>query len=70
MSSPPISESGEVHPNDEPVDILRDTYWRYLGYTNELGESLRPLVPRAFVNATYGVAGMYVLADTVTKSVP
>ena len=27
------------------VDIYRDTIVRYLGYSNELGESFRPMIP-------------------------
>lgn len=38
------------------------------GYSNEVGESFRPVVPVKLVRATYGVAFAYVLADTVDKS--
>ena len=52
----------------EEVDIYRDTPLRYLGYTNELGEALGPLVPFPwFVASTYVVAIGYVLADTLDK---
>ena len=39
------------------------------GYANEVGESFRPLVPKLFVNLSYGVAISYVLAECVDKSV-
>ena len=32
---------------------------RYVGYSSDVGEAFRPLVPRWFVNATYGL-GKYV----------
>ena len=48
--------------------MYRDTPLRYLGYTNELGEALGPLVPFPwFVASTYVVAIGYVLADTLDK---
>lgn len=49
-------------------DIYRDPPFRYLGYTNELGESFRPLIKTWMVNVTYGVAIAYVLADAQDKS--
>eukprot|EP00457_Paulinella_chromatophora_P011771 gb/GEZN01011931.1/.p1 GENE.gb/GEZN01011931.1/~~gb/GEZN01011931.1/.p1 ORF type:complete len:207 (-),score=19.82 gb/GEZN01011931.1/:499-1083(-) len=53
---------------DEEYDIYRDGPVRYLGYANELGEAFRPLVPRSLVLSTYGVASLYVLADTRHKT--
>mmetsp|Transcript_22041 Transcript_22041/g.39083 ORF Transcript_22041/g.39083 Transcript_22041/m.39083 type:complete len:169 (+) Transcript_22041:31-537(+) len=49
------------------VDLYRDTYVRYFGYANELGEAFRPLVPAALVWGSYGVSSIYVLADTYDK---
>lgn len=49
-------------------DFFRDTWVRYLGYANEVGESFRPIVPVKVVRASYGVAFAYVLADTADKS--
>ncbi|XP_035168383.1 mitochondrial fission process protein 1 [Oxyura jamaicensis] len=48
-------------------DLYRDTWVRYLGYANEVGESFRPLVPVAAVWASYGVATAYVTADAIDK---
>ncbi|XP_040272642.1 mitochondrial fission process protein 1 [Bufo bufo] len=48
-------------------DLYRDTWVRYLGYANEVGESFRALVPKALVWATYGVATAYVTADAADK---
>lgn len=49
-------------------DLFRDTWVRYLGYANEVGESFRPLYPR-FVVPSYGVAFAYVGADAVHKTI-
>ncbi|XP_068623795.1 mitochondrial fission process protein 1 [Battus philenor] len=54
-------------PNCE-VDLYRDTWVRYMGYANEVGESFRPLVPGRVVQASYALATAYVLADTADKS--
>ncbi|XP_034481891.1 mitochondrial fission process protein 1 [Drosophila innubila] len=50
------------------VDIYRDTFLRYMGYSNEVGEAFRPLVPKAIVAASYGMAIGYVCTDTFDKS--
>ncbi|KAM8719957.1 hypothetical protein ACLKA7_006074 [Drosophila subpalustris] len=50
------------------VDIYRDTFIRYMGYSNEVGEAFRPLVPKAIVAASYGMAIGYVCTDTFDKS--
>ncbi|XP_050668458.1 mitochondrial fission process protein 1 [Leptidea sinapis] len=50
------------------VDFFRDTWVRYLGYANEVGESFRPLIPVKVVRASYAVAFAYGLADTADKS--
>lgn len=51
---------------DSDVDIWRETRLRYAGYTNEVGESFRPLFPR-FVRPSYAIACAYVLGDTWDK---
>lgn len=48
-------------------DLYRDTWVRYLGYANEVGEAFRSLVPVAAVWLSYGVSSCYVLADAVDK---
>lgn len=48
------------------MDFLRDTPARLLGYANEVGEGLRPVMPR-LVAPSYAVAIAYVAADTVHK---
>lgn len=40
----------------------------YPGYSNELGESFRPLIKKSYVHSTYAVAIAYVFADTADKS--
>ncbi|XP_051629352.1 mitochondrial fission process protein 1 isoform X2 [Manacus candei] len=48
-------------------DVYRDTWVRYMGYANEVGESFRALVPVPVVWASYGVATAYVTADAIDK---
>ncbi|CAJ0961657.1 unnamed protein product [Ranitomeya imitator] len=55
------------HSAAEEPDLYRDTWVRYLGYANEVGESFRALVPKSLVWATYGVATAYVTADAADK---
>lgn len=40
---------------------------RHLAYSSDLGEAFRPVVPVWAVNATYGVAVTYVVADTAFR---
>lgn len=49
------------------VDIYRDTWVRFLGYANEVGEAFRALVPVSVVWGSYAVATAYVTADAVDK---
>ncbi|XP_033845698.1 mitochondrial fission process protein 1 [Periophthalmus magnuspinnatus] len=60
-----------MDPTDEktpkPVDIYRDTWVRFLGYANEVGEAFRALVPVSLVWGSYAVATTYVTADAVDK---
>ncbi|KAF9796635.1 hypothetical protein SFRURICE_012728 [Spodoptera frugiperda] len=49
-------------------DIWRDTWVRYLGYANEVGESFRALVSYRLVRFSYAVAFGYTFADTADKS--
>ncbi|KAF7688571.1 mitochondrial fission process protein 1 [Silurus meridionalis] len=58
----PIPES-----ESKKVDIYRDTWVRFLGYANEVGEAFRALVPVSMVWASYAVATAYVSADAVDK---
>ncbi|XP_066545496.1 mitochondrial fission process protein 1 [Amia ocellicauda] len=49
------------------LDIYRDTWVRFLGYANEVGEAFRALVPMGMVWASYAIATAYVTADAVDK---
>jgi len=51
----------------EELDVLRDTWARYLGYANEVGEACRGVLPLSLVHASYGLVGLYVLADAIHK---
>mmetsp|Transcript_16514 Transcript_16514/g.33840 ORF Transcript_16514/g.33840 Transcript_16514/m.33840 type:complete len:152 (-) Transcript_16514:103-558(-) len=57
----------EIKEKHEAVDLWRDSPLRYLGYANELGESFRPIFPRA-VLPSYVVAFGYVLGDATDKA--
>jgi hypothetical protein len=51
--------------NVENCDILRQAPFRYLGYCNEIGESMRHLVSLKVLISTYIVSGIYVLSDSL-----
>eukprot|EP01147_Barroeca_monosierra_P001749 gene1749-4862_t len=42
-------------------DLFRDSPLRYLGYTNELGESFKMFIPKYLYIGTYAVSGGYAL---------
>lgn len=65
MAQNKAAEPAEL--TEAPVDIWRDTPVRLLGYTNEVGESFRYVLPRLVV-PSYVVAFGYVLADTQDKA--
>ncbi|XP_031626009.1 mitochondrial fission process protein 1 [Contarinia nasturtii] len=50
------------------IDLYRDTALRYCGYANEVGEALRPLIPKKVVHLSYGVAVAYVIGDCIDKT--
>ena len=45
------------------------TDYRLVAFTSEFGESLRPLIDRWKVNATYGVSWLYVLIDVIVRTI-
>ncbi|XP_014237221.1 mitochondrial fission process protein 1 [Trichogramma pretiosum] len=61
-----VNMSDDSISNDE-IDIFRDTNVRYLGYSNEVGEAFRSIVPKSVVWSSYIAACGYVLADTLHK---
>ncbi len=62
-----LDTSGDGQVDTVLVDLYRDTPLRYVGYSNEIGEAFRPLVPRLVV-PSYALAIVYVLADTADKA--
>lgn len=61
-----MHEHGKHHtPKEDDYNIFRDSWVRYLGYANEVGESFRYQVPK-LVGPTYLVAFGYCVADAVT----
>lgn len=63
------TEADSEAKSDGEVDIYRDTPLRYMGYANECGEAFAAWLPGWGVPASYGVAALYVCADTADKSV-
>ncbi|KAH0549261.1 mitochondrial fission process protein 1 [Cotesia glomerata] len=59
----------KVEDDSTEVDIFRDTSLRYLGYTNEVGEAFRSIVPKSIVWISYVIASGYVVADTAHKGI-
>lgn len=49
--------------SEKPYNVLRDSPLRYLGFTNDVGEALRGVIPPWAVWSTYGVTGAYALGD-------
>ena len=67
---PATSVESTDHGSEEVLhhkDIWRETQLRYLGYTNEVGESFGVLFPR-YVRPSYGVAFTYVACDAADKT--
>ncbi|QDZ22942.1 mitochondrial fission process protein [Chloropicon primus] len=62
--APSISAEGEHAP-----DLYRDTFVRYAGYANEVGESFKNIVSKTTYRASYAVAIMYVIADATDKGI-
>jgi fission process protein 1 len=53
--------------NSNEIDYFRDSPLRYMGYSNEVGESFRSLVNVKVVHASYVVAFGYVFLDCADK---
>uniref|UniRef100_T1IUK7 Mitochondrial fission process protein 1 n=1 Tax=Strigamia maritima TaxID=126957 RepID=T1IUK7_STRMM len=51
------------------VDLYRETPVRFLGYSEEVGEALRPFIPKLIVRGSYLMTSVYILADTMDKTV-
>ena len=48
-------------------DIFKDSLLRYVGYSNEIGEAFRPIVPRFIVNYSYVIEFGYFIGDIFHK---
>jgi hypothetical protein len=66
--TPPWLNMSDHQPVKVRADPFKDSLWRFLGYANEVGEALRPLVPSAFVWSTYAIAIGYAAGDTYHKT--
>jgi fission process protein 1 len=52
---------------DKEYDIFKDSALRYIGYSNELGEAFRPIIPSKVVTYSYIIEFAYFICDTVHK---
>lgn len=62
-----VAPSVSAAEGDKVPDLYRDTFVRYAGYANEVGESFKNIVSRTSYKASYAVAIAYVLADAADK---
>lgn len=65
--APSVSAAAEEQDANAAPDLYRDTFVRYAGYANEVGESFKNIVSRTSYKASYAVAIAYVLADAADK---
>lgn len=71
--NPSVADSAQVMPpaeitgNEKDVDLWRETNLRYMGYANEVGESVGVVYPK-YIFPSYVVAFGYVGGDTVDKA--
>jgi fission process protein 1 len=52
---------------DNEYDIFKDSALRYLGYSNEIGEAFRPIIPLRIVAYSYIIEFSYFISDTIHK---
>lgn len=53
---------------EREYDVFKDSWVRYLGYSNEIGEAFRKITSKGFVHFTYLIEFAYFAADTLHKS--
>jgi fission process protein 1 len=56
-----------LNKNQKEYDIYKDSLLRYLGYSNEIGESLRHIIPLKYVYWSWILEFMYFFGDTFHK---
>ncbi len=64
LQSPELRVVGPASPYPLPMSgrsLL--CAFRYLAYSSDVGESFRPVANPLWVNASYGVAALYVIGD-------
>ncbi|XP_070541030.1 mitochondrial fission process protein 1-like [Ptychodera flava] len=67
LSQAAAADDCKIRNGAKEIDIFRDTWIRYLGYANEVGEAFRSIVPVTVVRLSYVVAGSYVIGDSIEK---
>eukprot|EP00127_Corallochytrium_limacisporum_P005236 Clim_evm53s201 gene=Clim_evmTU53s201 len=63
-----ISNNTEDGTGQPHVDLFRDTWVRYLGYANEVGEAFRSQIGGKAVALTYVISFGYAAADAADKT--
>ncbi|KAI5308874.1 hypothetical protein KEM55_004648 [Ascosphaera atra] len=48
---------------------LAVTSQRYLAYTSDIGESMRPVVPRPLINCAYLITSLYIIGDVANEGI-
>ncbi|XP_046840941.1 mitochondrial fission process protein 1-like [Xenia sp. Carnegie-2017] len=61
-------KSNMADKGEEAVDLFRDTWMRYLGYANEIGEAFKSHIPKASYLGCYLVASCYAFGDAISKT--
>lgn len=68
MTNNQVMTQGKLfNKKEREYDVFKDSWVRYLGYSNEIGEAFRKVTPRNFVIFTYVVEVGYFIADTFHK---
>jgi fission process protein 1 len=52
---------------EKEYDIFKDSELRYIGYSNEIGEAFRPIIPSRIVTYSYILEFVYFISDTIHK---
>ena len=62
-----LSNEKHTRKAEKEYDIFKDSALRYLGYSNEIGEALRKIIPLKYVAFSYLIEVIYFFADAFHK---
>jgi hypothetical protein len=57
-----------IQKKEKEYDVFKDSWLRFVGYSNEFGEALRKVTSTKFVISTYVVEIAYFMADVIHKN--